>query len=175
MKTHKYREVQSHPSSHCPAVPGAAEHPVAGRLHPSTARLPCRGCRQPRAGCRSWCGTAALHCWSYTTAGHRRPPPWCWGSAGSLCQRSAGIAGPGCTGPLGQVAPRARRGLGLGDQVSSHLQAARGGTDQDGGAPGFGPIGDTKKRTTRCDGCPIPGDIQGQAQPSPGTEHLIEL
>ena len=62
-----------------------------------------------------------------------------------------------------------------GSSKQSPASSKGGGMDQDGGAPGFGPIGDTKKRTTRCDGCPIPGDIQGQAQPSPGTEHLIEL
>lgn len=92
--------------------------------HPSIALQLCRGCHRPRASCHSWCGTGAPRCPSCTRAGRRCPLRWCWGSAGSPCQRFAGIAGPGCRGILGQAAQRGGRGGQQGHQASSHLGKA---------------------------------------------------
>jgi len=109
------------PSVPSPPLPGASGHPAAGSGRPSTARRLCRGYRRPTASCRSWCGKGAPRCRSCTRAGRRCPPPWCWGSAGSPCRRSAGIAGPGCTGLLGRAARRAGRGGRPGHRASSRL------------------------------------------------------
>lgn len=104
-----------------PPLPGVSGHPAARSARPSTAPRLCRGFHRPRASCHSWCGRGAPRCRSCTTAGRKCPPPWCWGSAGSPCQRSAGIAGPGCTGLFGPAARQAGRRAGPGHPASSHL------------------------------------------------------
>lgn len=102
-------------------LPGVSGCPAAHSAHPSTAPRLCRGFHQPMASCHSWCGRGAPHCPSCTIAGHKCPPPWCWDSAGSPCRRSAGTAGPGCTGLFGRAARQAGARAGLGHPAGSHL------------------------------------------------------